>query len=151
MPSFIDPEPTDALIVVLALLHASGGALRQQELARAFALWSKPTLLVAVTPAELARKAANWSDRVGQRSIAPGTLVAALEDLVGREVLKRTIDDTSHVVVNATGLTPDESAIDAWFRFEARLVLGVLATVAPERAGDVDAGISGADRNLLAA
>jgi hypothetical protein len=151
MPSFINPEPTDALIVVLALLHASGGALRQQELARAFALWSKPALLVAVTPAELAIKAANWSDRVAQRGIAPGTLVAALDELVSREVLKRTIDDTSHVVVNTTGLTPDESAIDAWFRFEARLVLGVLATVASERAGDVDAGISGEDRNLLSA
>ncbi|HEX8393641.1 MAG TPA: N-6 DNA methylase [Longimicrobium sp.] len=151
MPSFIDPDPADALIVVLALLHASGGSLMQQELARAFALWSKPALLVNLAPEELAAKGKDWSERVMQRSIAPGTLAEALKELVDRQVLRRTLDDASHVVVNTTDYTPGESEVDAWFRFEARLVLGVLAAVAPERAGDVDAGISGEDRNLLAA
>lgn len=151
MPSMLQPNDADALFIVWALLHASGGKLRQQELARAFALWSNPALLVNLAPAELAAKGEDWSERVLQRSIAPGTLAETLKELVDRQVLRLTIDDASRVVVNTTDDTPGESEVDAWFRFEARLVLGVLATVAPERAGDVDAGISGEDRHLLAA
>jgi hypothetical protein len=151
MPSMLEPEPSDALMIVWALLHASGGSLRQQDLALAFTLWSKPGLLVNSAPAAFSGKARDWSERVAQRSIDPGTLAETLQILVGRQRLRRTMDEASHVVVNTTEDTPDESDIDAWFRFEARLVLAVLARLAPEQTAEVDAGISGEDRNLLLA
>jgi hypothetical protein len=149
MPSMLEPEPSDGLMIVWALLHASGGSLRQQDLARAFALWSKPALLVNSAPADFGEKAKDWSGGVTLRSIGPGTLAATLKELVDRQVLGRTTDEASHVVVNTTEYTPEESGIDAWFRFEARLVLAVLAGMAPEQTVEVDAAISGEDRNLL--
>jgi hypothetical protein len=152
MPSTMPaPHPSDAPMIVWALLHASGGSLRHLDLGRAFALWSKPTLLLESAPPELVDKANDWAARVSQRTIVGGTLRQTLEWLADRQAASWSTDDASRVVVNTTLHTPDESKIDPWIRFEARLVLAVLASLPPEQAVDVDVGLSDEDRKLPAA
>jgi hypothetical protein len=60
------------------------------------------------------------------------------------------MDAASRSIVTKSEHTPSETDIDPWFRFEARLALGVLAALEPKDVTQVDAGIVGEDRKLLA-
>ncbi len=149
LPAF---EPAhEAALFVWALLHASGGPVARTDVARAFALRSQPAVLRKFAPPELRIAAQAWADRIGQRTVAAGLLATALTDLAGRDGIRLTSDGQSRSIVTTGGHTPPEDQVDDWFRFEARLALGVLAALPAQHLQELDAGIAGEDRKLLAA
>lgn len=148
LPAF---EPVhEASLFVWALLHASGGPVARMDVARAFALRSQPAVLRKLAPSELRAAAQQWVERVGQRSVTAGLLAKVLSDLASRDGVGLATDGASRSVVTTGGHTPPEDKVDDWFRFEARLALGVLAVLKPQQLHEIDAGISGDDRQLLA-
>ncbi len=149
LPAF---EPAhEAALFVWALLHASGGPVARMDVARAFALRSQPAVLRRFAPPELRAAAQGWADRVGQRTIPAGLLATALSDLAGRDGIRLTTDRRSQSIVTTGDHTPSADKVDAWFRFEAKLALGVLSALPSQHLQELDAGISGEDRKLLAA
>ncbi|HHH31791.1 MAG TPA: SAM-dependent DNA methyltransferase [Polyangiaceae bacterium] len=153
MPSIV-PEVDPAqepFFVVWALLHASGGAVRRTELARAFVLWSHPSITARLAPGHLATATNEWASKVGQRSVASGTLAQALTTLADRGGITLTTDEASRSLVTTSDRTPAEDKLDAWYRFEARLALDVLAAQPPAGIEAIDASMSGEDRTLLEA
>lgn len=151
MPSIMPAlGPVDeAAVCVLALLHASRGKIPRTDLARAFALRSRPDVLIKLAPTNVERHAQEWAGRVGQRSTVPGLLAHVLKELVSRNGIALTTEDSSRVMVTTTEHTPPEEKVDPWFRYEARLALKVLANLPRQKVPDVDATISGADRQFL--
>ncbi len=146
----IDPQH-EVPLVIWALIRASGGSIGRIELARAFALRSQPAVLAGLAPPNLAATANDWASRVGQGSMESGALAQALAVLADRDGIRLTTDGSSRSVLTTPPHTPAESEIDPWFRFEARLALAVLATLAPTQLDDVAAVLSAEDRTLLAA
>lgn len=139
----------DAAVYVWAVLQAAGGSIDRRRLARAFVLRSQPALLTSFAPRDLQTVACSWAARVGDRSVAAGTLATALSVLAGRDGIRLTTNASGQSVVTTSSHTPTEDRIDEWFRFEARLVLRVLAAVPPARIQDIDAAIPDADRVVL--
>jgi hypothetical protein len=131
------------------MLHASGGAMRRTDLARAFALRSQPDLITRIAPPALAGAAQTWASRVGQRSAVPGLLVGALKALSDRNGVDLTTDASSHSLVRINSSTPTDNQIDPWFRFEARLACQVLTALSVQTVRTIDAAITGGDRSLL--
>lgn len=149
LPAF---EPAhEVALFVWALLHASGGPVARMDVARAFALRSQSTVLCKFAPPELRVAAQGWADRIGQRKVSAGLLATALSDLAGRDGIRLTTDGQSRAIVTTGGHTPSEDKVDAWFRFEAKLALGVLSALPVQHLQELDAGIAGEDRKLLAA
>jgi hypothetical protein len=141
----------EATLFVWALLHAAGGSFPRMDVARAFALRCRPNLLRKFAPSEAQPEASAWADRVGQRTAAAGLLAGVLSDLARRDALRLTTDGVSRSVVAVGPHTPAEDSLDPWFRFEARLALRVLATLQPAQLQEVERGVTGDDRKLLAA
>jgi hypothetical protein len=149
IPTLVPAE--EAAICLWALLHANGGRIPRTQLARAFALRSRPALLETLAPADLAATARSWAQRVGHHGVAPGALADVLRTLADRAGICLTTDSASESVVTTTPHTPPEDQLDPWFRFEARLALRVLAALPAARLQDLDATMSDADRALLLA
>jgi hypothetical protein len=145
-----DFEPThEAMLFVWALLHASGGSLARMDLARAFALRNQPAVLRRFAPPELQAAAHEWADRAKERTGAAGLLAKVLLDLAGRDGIRLATDGASRAVVVTGGHTPPEEKVDDWFRFEARLTLGVLSALQPQHIRELEESITGDDRKLL--
>jgi hypothetical protein len=141
----------EAALTVWAMLHASGGTIRRIDLARAFALRSQPEVLAKLANASLEGVTRAWLDKVGSRTVPPGLLAGVLKALSERDGITLGTDASSRAVVRASARTPPEDQIDAWFQFEARLALRVLAALPPHSVRTVEAGICGDDRDLLEA
>ena len=140
----------EATLFIWALLHASGGSLLRIEVARAFALWSRPNLLRSFAPSDVQPKASEWAGLVSQRPVAAGLLASVLSELASRDALRLATDGASRSLVTAGPHTPAEAKVNTWFRFEARLVLRVLETLQPAQVQEIERDISGDDRRLLA-
>lgn len=141
----------EAMLFVWALLHAAGGSLPRMDVARAFALRCHPRLLWKFAPSDLQLKVSGWADQVGQRTVAAGLLASVLADLASRDIVRLTTEKASRSVVTIGPEMPTEDEVDAWFRFEARLALRVLSSLQPEQVQEIEQGIMGDDRKLLAA
>ena len=141
----------EAMLFVWALLYAAGGSFPRMAVAHAFSLRCNPSLLRKYTPSDLQLKASGWADRVGQRTVAAGLLATVLSDLAGRDIVRLTTDEASRSVVTIGPRMPADEKVDAWFHFEALLVLRVLATLQPAQVQEIERGITGDDRKLLAA
>lgn len=151
MPSVIPSMPPELehFLLVWALLYAANGTMSRTMLARAFALRNSPDILVKLAPPDLQHIAQEWAHRVGQRSMAPGTVVRVLRELAGRSGVALTTDQLSRPIVTTTEYTRAPEEVDPWFHFEARLALRVLNTLPQLQAPTVDSTLSGADRQLL--
>lgn len=136
-----------APLLILALLHASGGRATRVDLARAFSLIAAPALLTRYVPDAAAEVATRWKERVGSRTARPGLFAAALADLAARDAILIRVD-SSTAIVNTTALTPAEDQLDAWFRFEARLALRAIANLRNEN-DELDALIAAQDPSAL--
>lgn len=143
-----DPEQ-DAALFIWAVLHASGGSVPRMQLARAFALRSQPRLLGKFASDDLSPKAHEWGDAVDQRVTPAGTLAKTLVGLASRNGVRNTTDGLSRAIVNLGPSAPREFDLDAWFRFEARLVLSALHNVGTPNLQELAAALAEADRNLL--
>ncbi|MBI2895541.1 MAG: N-6 DNA methylase [Deltaproteobacteria bacterium] len=141
----------EAAMCLWALVHAAGGSIPRIDLARAFALRSNPALLARLAPADLVGPAGAWAQRVAQRSVASGPLADTLRTLANRDGIRLATDTASRSVVTTSPHTPSEAQLDAWFRFEARLALRVLAALPAAAMQDVDSTLSDADSALLQA
>jgi hypothetical protein len=141
----------EAILFVWALVHAAGGSLPRMDVAHAYALRCRPSMIRKFAPSEVQPKASEWADRVGQPTAAAGLLANVLKDLASRGALRLTTDEASRTIVAVSPHTPAEAEVDAWFRFEARLALRVLAALQPGQLQEVQRGITGEDRKLLAA
>lgn len=141
----------EATLFVWALLHAAGGAFPRMDIARAFALRNHPSLLRKFAPPDVQPIATGWGNRVGQRATSAGLLASVLSELASRDAVRLTADGASRSTVTVSPHTPAEAKVDSWFRFEARLVLRVLATLQAAQIQEVERGITGDDRKLLAA
>ncbi len=141
----------EAILFVWALVHAAGGSLPRMDVAHAYALRCRPSMLRKFAPSEVQPKASEWADRAGQPTAAAGLLASVLKDLASRDALRLTTDEASRSIVTVGPHTPAEAEVDAWFRFEARLTLRVLATLQPAQLDEIQRGITGEDRKLLAA
>ena len=144
----LDPGQ-EAAICLWALVHANGGSIPRIELARAFALRSQPDLLARLARTDLIATAGTWAQRVARRSVGSGVLLNAIRTLADRDGIRLTTGRASESVVTTSPNTPPEDQIDPWFRFEARLALGVLAALSPADVQGVDASMSDADRVLI--
>jgi hypothetical protein len=142
------PPDQEAAILIWALLHAHGGTIPRTDLARAFALRTRPDLLTQLAPAGLAQLVQSWASKVGQRAVAPGLLAAALRALSDRSGVELTADASLQSVVKLSPSTPSDDQIDPWFRFEARLALYVLRSQAGRALRLIDAVVTGEDRIL---
>ena len=141
----------EAMLFTWALLHATGGSLPRMDVARTFALRCHPRLLRKFAPSDLQLKVSRWADQVGQRTVAAGLLASVLADLASRDIVRLTTDKASRSVVTIGPKMPTEDEVDAWFRFEARLALRVLSSLQAAQVQEIEGGISGDDRKLLAA
>jgi hypothetical protein len=141
----------ETAITIWAILHASGGTITRMDLARSFALRSKPAILNKLARPFVAEIAQVWAEKVGTRAVASGQLARVLKTLAERDGVKLTTDASSRSVVATSTGTPPEDKIAPWFQFEARLALQVLAALPPQEVGTVDAGMTGEDRILLEA
>lgn len=139
----------EAAILILALVHASGGSIRRSELARAFALRSMPSVLLRLAPVPLNDKAKQWAAKRSAQTLPDGQMTAALGALSSRSGVALGTDAASRAVVKTSATTPAESKIDEWFRFEARLLLNVLRSQPDEALKTIDTGLKGNDRTLL--
>ncbi len=151
MPSIVPalPPAQEAVLVIMALLHAHGGALPRTDLARAFALRARPALLRQLAPPTLAQIVQDWASKVGQKTPTPGLLAATLGALADRDGVELATDASSRSVVRISPSTLSDDQLDPWFRFEARLVLHVLRSQPARDLETIDAGITGDDRALL--
>lgn len=146
-PTMLPAE--EAAILILALVHASGGSIRRSELARAFALRSMPSVLLRLAPVPLNDKAKQWAAKRSAQTLPDGQMTAALGALSSRSGVALGTDAASRAVVKTSATTPAESKIDEWFRFEARLLLNVLRSQPDEALKTIDTGLKGNDRTLL--
>lgn len=149
IPSLVPLE--EAAVLIFALVRASGGTIARLDLARAFALRNQPEVLLKLAPASVHDAAQAWAKRVSDRNFLAGLLAKAISELADREGVHLDLDPMSRSLVTATAHTPEEDKLDPWFRFEARLALGVLAGLSPRDVQEVDASISGDDRQFLGA
>lgn len=150
MPSVIPQMAPDqeTALVIWALLHAAGGTLPRIELARAFALRTRPDLLTRFAPRSLTQ-AEKWATKIGTRSVAQGTFAATLRTLSERDGVILGIDTESRTTVSASASTPAEDQLDPWFRFEARLALEVLRAQPANSFEEIDATLAGEDLGVL--
>ena len=118
----LNPDDETA-VTIWAILHASGGTITRMDLARSFALRSKPAILSKLARPLVAEIAQAWVDKVGTRTVASGMLARVLKTLAERDGVKLTIDASSRSVVATSTGTPPEDKIAPWFQFEARLAL----------------------------
>lgn len=153
MPAVVPALTPDdeTAITIWAILHASGGTITRMDLARSFALRSKPAILKKLARPLVAQIAQAWADKVGTRAVASGLLARVLKTLAERDGVKLTTDTSLRSVVTTSTGTPPEDKIAPWFQFEARLALQVLAALPPQEVGTVDDGMTGDDRTLLEA
>ena len=145
------PAGEEAAILIWAIVHASGGAVRRTDLARGFALRSQPDLLRRLAPVTLSATVDKWARAVGQRTVVPGLLAATLKELSARDGVDMATDAESHSIVRANANTGVNEQIDPWYRFEAGLVVQVLRSLAAGSVGVIDASVTGGDRALLEA
>jgi hypothetical protein len=151
MPSFaptISSPAKEAALIIYALTHAAGGTITRLELARAFAILTKPELLQG-----LARGSADvsaWADGVTARAIPEGQLRVTLKQLAAGRGVKLSTDSRGQSTVNLGPKTPSEDRLNAWFRIEARLALGVLRALPADAFATVDEAMSVEDRQEAA-
>jgi hypothetical protein len=139
----------DPPFVLLAILRANGGQIAVMDLTRAFALWCQPSLLVQMAGTNTLAIANEWSRRVGDRAVPPGTLARTIADLARRDAVELRTDRFGSAVANVTANTPPEDKIHPWYRFEARLALRVASALTREASGILDNSLSDDDRKFV--
>ncbi len=139
-----------AALISWALLRQRGNRVTRIDLARAFALLSAPNLLLRLAPAELHHYAQPWAQRVGNRTVGPGTLAQGVQALLDRDGVRLATDSSGSVVLEATSHTPPADRLDDWYLFEAQLALAVLDALPAGSLSTVDGSMSAEDRQLLA-
>jgi hypothetical protein len=142
------PPIQDGAILIWAILHAGGGAIRRSDLARAFALRSRPELLTRLAPVAVKAVATEWAKSMKAATMT-GTLAAVLSDLAGRSGVDITIDAEGRSMVKLNANAPALDEIEDWYRFEASLVVHVLKSLPATNVAAVDAAVGGDDRALL--
>jgi hypothetical protein len=150
MPNVIPqlPPADETALFIWALVYAAGGVVTHTDLARAFALRTRPALLTQLAPANLPQ-AGEWATTVNSRSVSQGILAATLRTLSERDGVTLGINSESQSTVSASQNTPTEDQLDPWFRFEARLTLLVLRAQPMTAFKAIDDSLAGDDRNLL--
>jgi hypothetical protein len=143
------PAGQEAAVLIWAIVHASGGAIRRGDLARAFALRNQPELLTRFAPSDLTDVVRGWRAAVGAQRVQ-GTLAGALGELVARSGVDVATDDDGRSTVRVNANTPADDQIDPWFRFEASLAVHVLQAIPATNVAAIDAVVIGDDRALLA-
>lgn len=151
MPNVVPTMPAgqEAAVLIWAIVHASGGAIRRGDLARAFALRNQPELLARFAPSELAEVVRRWRAVVGAQR-PQGMLAGALKELAARGGVEVATDEGGRSVVKLNANTPASDQIGEWYRFEASLAMHVLRAVPMTNVAAVDAVVTGDDRALLA-
>lgn len=150
MPSVVPQlaAADDAAIFIWALIHAAGGTVTRTELARAFALRARPTLMVRLAPSNLPQ-ASEWATKVAGRSVPQGVLAATLRTLADREGVTLGVNAESNSTVSASQNTPLQERIDPWFCFEAHLTVRVLRAQPASAFTNIDESLAGDDRSLI--
>jgi hypothetical protein len=154
LASLPTPMPTLAIgeeiaRIIWAIVHARGGSVLRIDLARAFSLLSQPNILLKLASNELRVPAAAWAERTEKRTFVAGALAGMLKALEEREGIRLTVDDSARSIVSVSARTPPVNLVGAWFEFEAKLALDVLAGLTPHEIITVDAKVAGDDRALL--
>lgn len=124
IPNLSDEE--HAAILIWAFLHASGGTATRMDLARSFALRSRPVLLKKLAPVSLKGDVSHWVATMGSRSVKMSLLAPVLSALAARNGIALGTNSEGRATVGTSPYTPAEAQIDEWFIFEANLLLKVL-------------------------
>lgn len=111
-----------------ALVAASGGSITRWHLANAYRLWSDRGSLRRNAAAPLAEAAAAWARAVARRPSCPSP-ADALRRLIDSGTLAPGIRN-GQPTVELGQFPPLPTPEDAWFAFEAGLVLDVMASMA---------------------
>lgn len=138
-----------AALFICAVLHASGGTVTRTDLARAFALRARPTLMKRVAPASLKREVTHWASTVGTRTVKTGLLSATLKALAERDGVVLGANSEAHATVSAGAHTPSQEQIDPWFRFEADVAVRVLRAQPADDFTAIDKTLAPADRKFV--
>lgn len=135
---------------VWAALHVGGGTVARSDLARACSLRGQPEVLTKIAPAQMKSSSRDWARKAGDRAVKPsGAVIGMLRQLEQRNGVRFTVDAAGRSMVGTADATPAAEALDAWFLFEAALVLKVLSNLSPAQIQQVDEALSGDDRALL--